>query len=582
MAEPAAVPLAERRSDTAGHWAAAAVTGQKLGASLSQVMQEPEASEFIRPETEPSSTSDDLKALPDDEFDAVIIGSGLGGLCCAAMLARYGRKVAIFEAHYAAGGVAHTFKRDGYTFDSGPSFHAGLSQRPSLNPLKHVLDAIDEEVECVQYDFWNCYFPEGLFVAHKEADKYKEEIKRFSPKAYEEFCKVEDELRPLFEAAVGLPTPALRWDPWVVPAVASQADPLALLKSGLVAGKIQGPYSNILDRHVTDKFLKGLLDLETNVLSGTLPAQTITAEMAVMHFERDKGTIDYPVNGGGAIVDALVRGLRKLGGKMYLRQHVDQVVIEDGRAVGVKLGKSGRVVRAKNVISNATVWDTFGKLVAPEAVPSDFRKAKVEAPMTESFMHLHLGIDATGLPDDLPMHHLSIESWERGVTAPQNLVIMSIPSVVDKKMAPPGKHAVHAYVAANEPYGLWEGMDRRSEEYKALKKERAEVLYRALENVIPDIRQRVELELIGTPLTHERFTRRYQGTYGAAYSAAESGFPGPKTPIPGLYQVGDSTAPGIGVPAVAASGMICANTIVPFSEHSALLQDMSKKKVFPQ
>ena len=90
------------------------------------------------------------------------------------------------------------------------------------------------QVECVQYDFWNCYFPEGLFVAHKEADKYKEEIKRFSPKAYEEFCKVEDELRPLFEAAVGLPTPALRWDPWVVPAVASQADPLALLKSGLV------------------------------------------------------------------------------------------------------------------------------------------------------------------------------------------------------------------------------------------------------------------------------------------------------------------------------------------------------------
>ena len=66
-----------------------------------------------------------------------------------------------------------------------------------------------------------------------------------------------------------------------------------------MAGKIQGPYSNILDRHVTDKFLKGLLDLETNVLSGTLPAQTITAEMAVMHFERDKGTIDYPVNGGG-------------------------------------------------------------------------------------------------------------------------------------------------------------------------------------------------------------------------------------------------------------------------------------------
>jgi len=521
-------------------------------------------------EDTPAGTSDPLSALP-PSLDAVVIGAGIGGLCCAAMLARYGRRVAVFEAHSAAGGVAHTFRRNGYTFDSGPSFHAGLSSRPSSNPLKQVLDAVGEAVPCVQYDSWNCHFPEGLFVAYKDAARYKAEIRRFSEKGYEEFCEVERRLQPLFEATLGLPIPALRWDPWVIPSLVRSASPVALLKSGLVAGQVQGPYARILDGVVTDRFLKGLLDLETNVLSGLLPEQTIAAEMAVMHFERDRGPIDYPLGGGGAIIDALVRGIRKWGGTVHLRQPVQEVVVEGGRAVGVRLARGGEVVRATAVVSNATVWDTFGSLLPAGALPPDAVGAQLAAPMTDSFMHLHLGIDATGLPEDLPIHHLCVQDWGLGVTAPQNLVLMSIPSVIDKSLAPPGKHCVHAYVAANEPYDLWRGLDRRSEAYKALKRERAEVLYRSLERVIPDIRQRVELELIGSPLTHERFCRRHRGTYGAAYSAAEGSFPGPKSPLPGLWLVGDSTAPGIGVPAVAASGLMCANTLVPFRDHAALV-----------
>ncbi|HEY9297585.1 MAG TPA: all-trans-retinol 13,14-reductase, partial [Phormidium sp.] len=75
----------------------------------------------------------------------------------------------------------------------------------------------------------------------------------------------------------------------------------------------------------------------------------------------------------------------------------------------------------------------------------------------------------------------------------------------------------------------------------------------------PDLKERIHLELIGTPLTHARFLRRYQGTYGPAIAAGQGTFPGPFTPIQGLYRVGDSTLPGIGVPAVAASGILCAN-----------------------
>jgi len=67
---------------------------------------------------------------------------------------------------------------------------------------------------------------------------------------------------------------------------------------------------------------------------------------------------------------------------------------------------------------------------------------------------------------------------------------------------------------------------------------------------------------VGTPPTHERFQRRHRWTYGAAYRADEGRvFPGPATPLPGLFCCGDSTMPGIGVPAVAMSGMIAAGAV---------------------
>ena len=71
--------------------------------------------------------------------------------------------------------------------------------------------------------------------------------------------------------------------------------------------------------------------------------------------------------------------------------------------------------------------------------------------------------------------------------------------------------------SGNEPYDLWKGLDRNSSEYKQLKEERAEVVWKAIERVIPDVRERVEVSMIGTPLTQERFLRRHRGTYGAAY-----------------------------------------------------------------
>lgn len=122
----------------------------------------------------------------------------------------------------------------------------------------------------------------------------------------------------------------------------------------------------------------------------------------------------------------------------------------------------------------------------------------------------------------------------------------------------------HVYTL--EPYEGW----RRDEGYEERKKERSQSLFRALETVIPDIRDRIVLELIGTPLTHAYYLRRYQGTYDPAIAAGKT-FPGTQTPIYGLYR-GDTTMPGIGVPAVAASEILCANTLVTPQEKAKLLK----------
>lgn len=98
-------------------------------------------------------------------------------------------------------------------------------------------------------------------------------------------------------------------------------------------------------------------------------------------------------------------------------------------------------------------------------------------------------------------------------------------------------------------------------------------MWRAVERVLGAgfNRDKCEVKLVGSPLTHKRFLRRNRGTYGPAIEAGQNSFPGHTTPIPQLYCCGDSTFPGIGVPAVAASGAIVANSLVSVSQHSQLL-----------
>lgn len=196
------------------------------------------------------------------------------------------------------------------------------------------------------------------------------------------------------------------------------------------------------------------------------------------------------------------------------------------------------------------------------------------AEMTGSFLHLHVAINSTGLDSSKMEAHYTV--MDRGLSGDPNIVINGIPDgpcgelnmiavsnpcVIDPTLAPDGYMVLHAYGAGNEPYDVWKKYqnDRNSPEYKQIKEERSKVLWRALESVIPDVKDRIVLDLVGSPLTHERFLRRPMGTYG---SATEDYLKDGSTPIPNLVLAGDSIFPGIGIPAVAISGASAANAMV--------------------
>ncbi len=185
--------------------------------------------------------------------------------------------------------------------------------------------------------------------------------------------------------------------------------------------------------------------------------------------------------------------------------------------------------------------------------------------------------------------HSFAQDWGRSLQDSQNLCSFFIPSILDKSLCPEGKHVIHVYSSGGEPYEPWEKLKPGTPEYEAYKEDRAQVLWNAVERCIPDVRERVEFSIIGSPLAHEAFLRRDRGTYGLAWAAGTSApyagllknilpfpFPNLKTPVDGLLRCGDSCFPGIGTPSAAASGAICANTMNPVGKHLELLKEASR------
>lgn len=396
--------------------------------------------------------------------DLIVIGSGLGGLCAAALAARHGLEVLVLEAHANPGGAAHGFSRHlgpgSFQFESGPSLWSGLGQWPSTNPLAQVLRAVGASVPVAQYRDWGLLLPEGQITVGVGLEPFLGVVRELrGAAAAEEWQRFMAWLEPSCRAARSLPLLSLRADGGLAATLGSQA--LQLLAQAPALARLGGAFGPIARKHLSDPFLLHWVDLLCFLISGLPMDHTSSAAMATLFgewFEAD-AQLDYPIGGSPAVVAALVRGLETHGGALRLSTPVERILVEGNRAVGVQLRNGETLPCRRGVISNASPWNTLALLPERDA-PWRWREKQASTPACRSFLHWHLALESSPAIEALPIHHVWVGDWERGIDAERNMAVLSMPSLLDPALAPAGHQVLHGYTPANEPWELWADLER--------------------------------------------------------------------------------------------------------------------------
>jgi phytoene dehydrogenase-like protein len=186
--------------------------------------------------------------------DLIVVGSGLGGLCAAAIACRHGLEVLVLEAHSQPGGAAHGFRRGPFHFESGPSLWSGLGRWPSANPLAQVLRAVDESVPVARYSEWGLLLPEGNLRVGVGLEPFLELLRSLrGPAVADEWQAFLLALAPLCRAAGSLPLLALRPGAGMFTTLGSQGFGL-IGQAGQLAA-LGGGFGPIARRHLQDPFL---------------------------------------------------------------------------------------------------------------------------------------------------------------------------------------------------------------------------------------------------------------------------------------------------------------------------------------
>ena len=487
--------------------------------------------------------------------DVIVIGGGIGGLTTAALLQERGLSTIVFEKNSFPGGSCSSFRKGGYRFDAGASVFYGFNEddaRGTLNLHARIFRKLGVSVPTIPDPVQIHYhMPAGFDLpVHYDRNRFLECLYRRFPHEKDGIRSFYDELESVYDILNSLPAGSLE-DVVHLAAVGARSP----LKAASLGFKTLFSMGGTARRYINDQELLRFIDLESYSWAVQDASSTPLVNAGICLADRHHGGINYPVGGSGAIPEALVKGIEKFGGSVRFKSEVEQVIIEDGAAVGVRL-KGGEEVRARAVVSNATVWDTFNRIVDDPRFKVPVERF-IQAP---SWFQIYLGVDGAVIPDGFHMHHIIVDDWAR-YDEYGGTIYFSAPTVLDPALAPQGKHALHVFVTAET--WQWDRYDRHSPEYLQAKEKYARSIIARVEKILPGLQGAVELMVTATPQTHERFLNRWEGSYGPLLIPGQNVLRKPqnRTPVKNLFAAGDSTFPGQGVIAVTYSGVSCASYI---------------------
>ncbi|MBW2362504.1 MAG: NAD(P)/FAD-dependent oxidoreductase [Deltaproteobacteria bacterium] len=510
-----------------------------------------------------------------ETWDAIVIGSGLGGLTCAAYLCALGKKTLVLEAHYVAGGNCQAFRRNlrgsEYEFDVGVHYIGECGPDGMITRMLNGL-GLAERIVFRPLDpdgYSTLYFPDLTFRVPASWERYRARLLDTFPGEQEALGKVVDTLRQIAHDGSRFQRGEVE-----IGDLATEA-PL-FLQWGL--------------RPVTELFAEhGLSQQASAVLLGeqgdyaVRPSKTPTALAAGLTDHYMRGAY-YPEGGGQAMAARLVEAIRAYGGEVRTRAPVAKVRLENGRVVGVTLGKTGQEIAAPLVVSNADLKRTVQELVgeehfAPETAER-VRAFRMSLPLFAVYAGLDIDLAALGHPNT--NHWLwgttDIEGIydriEGGELPDDNLAYITVTSLRDPEsshIAPAGHTNLQVMTLVPHDYAIWNvekgpaagGRYHRDPEYRRRKQALTDRLLETAAGLIPELRDHLHWREAATPVTQERFTHSTGGTsYGIEYATDQMGPAriGYATEIPGLFLCGASTPAGHGIGNVMFSGLRAAET----------------------
>lgn len=494
-----------------------------------------------------------------DDLPIAVIGSGLGGLAAAAVLAARGRKVTIYDKNPWFGGKAAVFEEGGFRFDMGPTI---LTVPDVLRRIfSEAGETLEDHLDLIRLDpQWRCFYDGGTVLDLKEdvaamaadLDRYAPErrlgagytkFQAFAEQLHEIsqrffFWKSVEDLKDTMNLRQNMSPSTLR-------------DVLALRMGRSVAGTVRS--------HVADEKVAQMLDHFTQYV-GSSPYAAPAVLCSIAHMQASGG-VWYPRGGTRAVAEALAGLAQRHGATMVTSTDIEGVDVERGTAVAVRTA-GGERHAVSAVVSNMDSMRTYEELLGGEHAGHYKDKFKPAC----SGVVLYLGLSKAY---DHLLHHDFVFSrsaeeefdhiYRRGEPAPDPTCYIAAPARTDPTVAPAGGEAL--YVLVHTPY-LRPGQD-----WAAMFPGYRQVILDKLKRTagLTDIEDRIVMERALTP---QDIHDRYKVLNGAIYGLASHGkFLGAFKPgnrsrhVKGLYLAGGAAHPGPGMPMVMMSGWIAADAL---------------------
>ena len=493
------------------------------------------------------------------EYDIIVIGSGIGGLTAASLLAKSGKSVLVLEAHDRPGGYAHGFKRKKYQFDSGVHLISGCGKEGYCGGqvIYKTLKATEmlDEVEFININpFSYAIFPE-LSIALPQT------IADFVNTLAEQFPDQQEGLQALTELCLQLAEEITIADELMAEVDYDRAQQLmpALFKYR------KATLTEVASEYITDPRLLGVFASNWPYL-GLPPSQVSFVYWSTM-------LIGYMVDGsyyckGGfqKLANTLVKGLQQQGGEIQYKSAVEKIIIENEQVAGVII-KNERI-KAPIIISNADIRQTVFEMVGVQHFPPRYiqriNKMKHSLSIFVVYIATDLDLASMGIAHESFCYsdYDHDKNFSRTLQGDISWLSITAPTLVEPILAPEGEHLL--MLTTLLPYQV-------SESWKLAKPEYMDIMLKMACQTIPELESHILFMEGGTPATMYRYTHNY---HGAAYGWDVSpGQVGPsriqnQSPVKGLYFSGHWSSPGGGVYGVSVSGVQTAQKILGIRKQS--------------